>query len=112
MSTSKVVRSEKPSNYGHYIKTLRLFRNVIGDIEELKTEEREELEQGLDSKEGESIFSQNLDNEEDEGNEGEFRSLFKSQGQIAALMNERQVILIKNGRRYNWLDSQKVFEPK
>ena len=81
---------------GDNIHTLRLIDNVVCEIEEMKTEEKEELEQ-LESKENESVFKQNDDKEEMEDDNGfELRSI-KTRKQFYDIINQRDVPkVIKN----------------
>lgn len=84
-------------SYADNIHTLRLVDNMICEIDEMKSEEREELEQ-LESKENESVFKQGDDKEEDEVDKKgfELRSI-KTRKQFFDVVNQRDVPkVIKN----------------
>ena len=84
-------------NYADNIHILRLFENVIREIDEMRTEEKEEIEQ-LEQRENESVFNKAEDKDDYNDDKGfEVKSIFKSRKQFFDVINQHTVPkVIKN----------------
>lgn len=75
--------------YGENIHTLRLRDNVVGEIEDMNSEEKEELEQLENQENNESVFK-NIEEKDDFGDENglEVKTMFKNRKQFFEALNQ------------------------